>query len=109
MKTNEPAVVHRSSFVEEDEGRSLDSFVPVLTYEDTAELKINKEGVPINPKEGISEFLEMDGRGGMGINSLSLPRRWRLMLRCQAKGKAAKGLITCQSPHVPESLHNREG
>jgi hypothetical protein len=104
MWTNKPAVVHRSSFVEENEGRSLGSFVPVRTYKCTAELKINEEGVPINPMEGISEFLDMEGRGGMGINSLSLPRRWHLMLRCQAKGKAAKGLVTCQSPQVPESL-----
>jgi hypothetical protein len=49
MWTNEPAVVHRSSFVEEDEGRSLDSFVPVLMYKGTAELKINEKGVLINP------------------------------------------------------------
>ncbi len=104
MWTNEPAVVHSSSFVEEDEGRSLDSFVPVPMHEGMAELKINEEGVPINPMEGISEFLEMEGRGGMEINSLSLPRRWCLMLRCRAKGEAAKGLITCQSPHIPESL-----
>jgi hypothetical protein len=104
MWTNEPVVVHHSSFVEEDEGRSLDSFVPVPTYEGTTELKINKEGVPINPMEGISEFLEMEGRGGIGINSLSLPCRWQLMLHCQTKDKAAKGLVTCQSPHVPESL-----
>ena len=104
MWTNEPAVVHHSSFVEEDEGRSLDSFAPVLTYEGTAELKINEEGVPINWMEGISEFLEMEGRGGMEINSLSLPRRWCLMLHCRVKGKAAKGLVTCQSPHIPESL-----
>ncbi len=104
MWTNEPAVVHRSSFVEKDEGRSLNSFVPVPTYKGTTELKINEEGVPINLMEEISEFLEMEGRGGMGINSLSLPCRWRLMLCCQAKGKAAKGLVTCQSPHVPESL-----
>jgi hypothetical protein len=107
MWTNEPAVVYRSSFVEGDEGRSLDSFVPVPTYEGTAELKINEEGVLINPMEGISEFLEMEGRGGMEINSRSLPRRWHLMLRCRAKGKAAKGLITYQSPHVPESLTTR--
>jgi hypothetical protein len=39
--------------------------------------------------------LEMEGRGGMGINSISLPSRWGLMLRCQAEGKAAKGLVTC--------------
>jgi hypothetical protein len=108
MWTNEPAVVHHSSFVEEDEGRSLDSFVPVLTYKGTAELNINEEGVPINPMEGISEFLEMEGRDGMEINSLSLPRRWPLMLQSQAKGEAAKELVTCQSPHAPESL-NREG
>ncbi len=57
MWTNELALVHRSSFVEEDEGRSLDSFVPVPMYKGTAELKINEEGVPINPMEGISEFL----------------------------------------------------
>jgi hypothetical protein len=104
MWTNEPAVVYRSSFVEGDEGRSLDSFVPVPTYEGTAELKINEEGVLINPMEGISEFLEMEGRGGMGINSLSLPRQWQLMLHCQAKGKAAKGLVTCQSPLITEFL-----
>jgi hypothetical protein len=103
MWTTEPAVVQCSSFVEEDEGRSLNSFVPVPMYEGTAELKIN-EGVPINPMEGISEVLEMEGRGGMEINSLSLPCQWRLMLRCQAEGRAAKGLVTCQSPHVPESL-----
>ncbi len=90
--------------MEEDEGRSLNSFVPVLMYKGMAELKINEEGVPINPMEGISEFLEMEGRGGIEINSLSLPHRWRLMLHCQAKGKAAKGLVTCQSPHIPESL-----
>jgi hypothetical protein len=47
-----------------------------------AELKINEEGLPINPMEGISDFLEMEGRGGMEINSLSLPYQWRLMLRC---------------------------
>ncbi len=104
MWTNEPAVVYPSSFVEDDEGRHLDSFVPVPMYEGTVELKINEEGVPINPMEGISEFLEMVGRGGMGINSLSLPRQWQLMLCCQAEGEAAKGLVTCQSPHVPESL-----
>jgi hypothetical protein len=104
MWTNEPAVIHCSSFVEEGEGRSLDSFVPVPMYKGTAELKINEEGVPINPMEEISEFLEMEGRSGMGINYLSLPRRWQLMLHCQAKGKAAKGLVTCQSPHIPESL-----
>ncbi len=90
--------------MEEVEERSLDSFVPVLTYKGTAELKINEEGVPINPMEGISKFLEMEGRGGMVINSLSLPRRYQLMLHCRAEGEAAKGLITCQSPHVPESL-----
>jgi hypothetical protein len=92
MWTNEPAVVHHSSFVEEDEGRSLDSFVRVPMYKGTAELKINEEGVLINWMEGISEFLEMEGRGGIRINSLSLPHRWWLMLHCQAKGKAAKGL-----------------
>jgi hypothetical protein len=82
----------------------------VLTHfyhKGTGELKINEEGVPINPMEGISEFLEMEGRGGMGIHSLSLPRQWRLMLCCQATGKAAKALVTCQSPHVPESLTTR--
>ncbi len=93
MWKNEPAVVHRSSFVEEDEGRSLNSFAPVPTYKGTAELKINEEGVPINPMAGVSEFLEMEGRGGMEINSLSLPRQWCLMLRCRAEGKAAKGLV----------------
>ncbi len=104
MWTNEPAVVHSSSFVEEDEGRSLDSFVPVLMYEGTAELKINEEGVPINQVEEIGEFLDMEGRDGMGINSLSLPCRWQLMLHCRAEGKAAKGLVTCWCPHIPESL-----
>jgi hypothetical protein len=104
MWTNELAVVHRSSFVEEEEGRSLNSFVPDQTYKGTAELKTNEEGLPINLMEGISEFLEMEGRGGMEINSLSLPHQWCLMLRCQAKDEAAKGIITCQSPHVPESL-----
>ncbi len=74
MWTNEPAVVHRSSFVEEDEGRSLDSFVPDRTYKGTTELKINEESLPINPMEGISESLDLEGRGGMEINSLSLPR-----------------------------------
>ncbi len=96
-------MVHCSSFVEEDEGRSLDSFVPVTTYEGMAELKINEEGVPINWMEGISEFLEMEGRGGMGINSLSLPHQRRSMLCCQAEGKVAKGL----APHVPEFLTTR--
>jgi hypothetical protein len=73
MWTNEPAVVHHSSFVQEDEGRSLNSFVPDPMYEGTVELKINEEGVPINPMKEISEFLEMEGRGGMGINSLPSP------------------------------------
>jgi hypothetical protein len=81
-RTNEPAVVNGSSFVEEDDGRGLDSFVPVLTYKGTAELKINKEGVLINLMEGISEILEMKGRGGMKINSRSSPRQRRLMLCC---------------------------
>ncbi len=76
-------------------------------YEGTAELKINEEGLPINPMEGIIEFLEMEGRGGMETNSLSLPRQWRLMLCCQAEGEAAKGLVTCQSPCIPESLTTR--
>jgi hypothetical protein len=71
-------------------------------YKGTAKLKINEEGVPINPMEGISEFLEMEGRGGMEINSHSPPCQWRLMLCCHAKGKAAKGLVICQSPHVPD-------
>jgi hypothetical protein len=82
MWTNEPVLVHSSSLVEEDEGRSLDSSVPVLTQEGMAELKINEEGVPINPMEGISELLEMESRGGMEMNSLSLPRQWHLMLHC---------------------------
>ncbi len=42
MWTNELAVVHHSSFVEADEGRSLDSFVPVPTYKSTVELNINE-------------------------------------------------------------------
>jgi hypothetical protein len=108
-RTNELAVVHHSSFVEEDEGMGLDSFVPVPAYKGTAELKINEEGAPINPMEGISKFLEMEGRGGMEINYRSPPRQWRLMLLCQAKEEAAKGLVTCQSPHVPESLTTRWG
>ncbi len=66
--------------------------------------KINKDGGLINLAEGISLFAGMEGKEGMEINSLSLPRQWRLMLCCQAKGKAAKGLVTCQSPHIPESL-----
>jgi hypothetical protein len=70
-RTTEPALIHHSSFLEEDEGRGLNSFVPVPTYEGTSELKINEEGVPINKMEGISEFLEMEGRGGMEINSRS--------------------------------------
>ncbi len=45
----------------------------------------------------------------MEINSRSLPCRWQLMLCCQVEGKAAKGLVTCQSPHVPESLTTRQG
>ena len=47
----------------------------VLTHfyhKGTGELKINEEGVPINPIERISEFFEVEGRGGMRINSLSL-------------------------------------
>jgi hypothetical protein len=84
--------------------RGLHSFVPVRTYEGTAEQKINEKGVPINPMEGISEFLEIEGRGGMEINSRSPSCQWQLMLRCQDEGKAAKELVTCQSPHVPESL-----
>jgi hypothetical protein len=31
------------------------------------------------------------------------------MLHCQAEGKAAKGLVTYQSPHVPEPLTTRYG
>jgi hypothetical protein len=31
------------------------------------------------------------------------------MLCCQAEGVAAKGLVTCQSPHIPESLTTRLG
>jgi hypothetical protein len=84
----------------------------VLTYLyqfHTVELKINEKGVPINLMEGISEFLEMEGRGGMEINSLFLPRQWRLMLHCQGEGKAAKGLVTCQSYQVPESLTTQRG
>jgi hypothetical protein len=77
-------VVHRSSFVEDDEGGSLNSFVPDPMHKGTAEIKINEEGLPIYPMEGISEFLEMEGRVGMEIHSLSLPRQWRLMLRCRA-------------------------
>jgi hypothetical protein len=50
-------------------------------------------------RRGISAFLKMEGRGGMEINSRSLPCRWRLMLCCRAKGEAANGLVTCQSPH----------
>ncbi len=75
MRTNEPAVVQHFSFVEEDEGRGLDSFVLVPTYEGMLELKLNEEGVRINLMEGISEFLEMEGRGGMEINSRSPPRQ----------------------------------
>jgi hypothetical protein len=56
--------------------------------------KVRSLGGPINPMEGISEFLVMGGRRKMEINSLSPPGQWRLMLRCQAKGEAAKGLIT---------------
>jgi hypothetical protein len=69
--------------------------------------KINDEGGLINPKKGISAFLKMEGRGGIKINSRSLPCRWQSMLHCQAGGEAAKGLITGQSPHVPESLTTR--
>jgi hypothetical protein len=38
MWKNELGVDHCSSFVEEDEGRGLDSFVPVPMYKGTAEL-----------------------------------------------------------------------
>jgi hypothetical protein len=58
--------------LEEDEGRSLDSFVPIPMFKGMAEQKINEEGVPINPIERISEFFEVEGRGGKRINSLSL-------------------------------------
>jgi hypothetical protein len=75
MWTNDPAVNHHSSFGE-GKGGGLDSCVLVPMYKGTAELKINEEGVRINPMEGINEFLEMKGRGGMEINSPSLPRRW---------------------------------
>ncbi len=92
-RTNEPVVVHCSSFVEEDEGRGLHTFIPIFTYKGTVELKINEEDVPINLIEGISEFLEMEGRGGTEINSRSPPRRWWLMFRCRPEGEAAKGLV----------------
>jgi hypothetical protein len=64
MWTKEPAVVHCSSFVDDDEGRSLNSFVPDPTYKGTGKKKINEEGSLINRMEGISEFLEMEGRVG---------------------------------------------
>jgi hypothetical protein len=70
--------------------------------------KINEDGGPINPAEGISLFAGMEGKEGMGMNSLSLPRRWQLMLRCRAEGEAAKGLITCQNPPSPlKPIHSQ--
>jgi hypothetical protein len=36
-------------------------------------IKINEEGRPINPTEGISLFAGMEGKGGIVINSCSLP------------------------------------
>jgi hypothetical protein len=110
--TNELEVVHRSSFVEEDEGRSLHSFVPVPTYERAAELKINEEGAPINPMEGISEFLEMEGRGGMEINSLFLPpplMAFDAPLPSQRPGsKRACNLSVSSRPRVPNYMIGRD-
>jgi hypothetical protein len=102
MWTNEPAVVHHSSFVEEDEGRSLDSFVPVATNEGMVELKINEEGVPINPMEGISEFLEMEGRGGP-------PMAFDAPLPSQRQGsKRTCNLSVSSHPKVPNYRIGRD-
>jgi len=90
--------------VEEDEGRSLDSFRPVPMYKGTAELKINEEGVPINPMEGISEFVGMEGRGGMEINSRSPPPPMAIdaPLPSQRQGsKRAHNLSVSSHPRVP--------
>jgi hypothetical protein len=110
-RTNEPAVVHRSSFVVEDDGRGLDSFVPVPEYKGTAELKINEEGVPINPMEGISKFLEMEGRGGMEMNSRSPPPPMEIdaPLPSQRQGsKRAHSLSVSSHPRVPNNTMGRD-
>jgi hypothetical protein len=53
-------------------------------------------------------FLKMESRGGMEINSRPPPRLWQLMLHCQAKGKAAKGLVTSQHPMDPTASTMRK-
>jgi hypothetical protein len=68
------------------------------------ELKINEEDVPINLMERISEFLEMEGRGGMGINSFSLPCQMAIdaPLPSQRQGsKRACNLSVSSHPRVP--------
>jgi hypothetical protein len=49
------------------------------------------------------------GGGGIGINPHSPPSNDEdYVLRCRAEGEAAKiRLVTCKSPHVPESLTTR--
>jgi hypothetical protein len=63
MRANEPVVIHHSSFGE-GMGGGFNSF---------RTNKINKNGGPINPAEGISLFAGIESKEGMGINSLSLP------------------------------------
>ncbi len=69
--------------------------------------KINEDGGPINPKKGDQRVLKDGGQRWDGNKFLLPPRRWQLMLRCRAEGEAAKGLVTCQTPHVPEFLTTR--
>ncbi len=45
------------------------------------------------------------GDGGQRREGHKFPLPW--MLCYQAKGEAEKGLVTCQSPHAPESLTTR--
>jgi hypothetical protein len=67
--------------------------------------KMNEDGRPINLTEGISVFVGVEGIGGMEINSCSPPPPWRLMLPCQAKGKASSkracNLSVSSRPRVP--------
>ncbi len=72
-------------------------------YKGMAELKINEEGVPINPMEGISEFLEMEGKGGMEMNSHSPPPPMAIdaLLPSQRKdSKRARNLSVSSHPRV---------
>jgi hypothetical protein len=75
------------------------------------ELKINEEGVLITLMEGISEFLEMEGRGGMEINSCSPPPPTAIdaPLPSRRRGsKRAHNLSVSSHPRVPNYTIGRD-